>query len=41
MAAIIELKDVSKSFGRVNALRGISLKRRGEIDPDQDTFRRP
>jgi simple sugar transport system ATP-binding protein len=26
MAAIIELKDVSKSFGRVNALRGIALK---------------
>src|ERR1700745_731123 len=26
MAAIIELKDVTKSFGRVNALRGISVK---------------
>src|SRR5260370_17060544 len=24
--AIIELKDVTKSFGRVNALRGISVK---------------
>jgi simple sugar transport system ATP-binding protein len=26
MAAIIELKDITKSFGRVNALRGISVK---------------
>ena len=26
MAAIIELKDVTKSFGRVNALCGISVK---------------
>jgi simple sugar transport system ATP-binding protein len=31
MAAIIELKDVTKSFGRVNALRGISVK----IDPGE------
>src|SRR5205809_1265116 len=31
MAAIIELKDVTKSFGRVNALRGVSVK----IDPGE------
>jgi simple sugar transport system ATP-binding protein len=31
MAAIIELKDITKSFGRVNALRGISVK----IDPGE------